>query len=87
MRSTTSIEIALPLAQVAQLLADPKLLPMWLRGMVTHEPVSGTHGEVGTVSRVVLRSGRQTMELTETVTRRDPADLQTIPEGTGFGLA
>ncbi|MCA0155732.1 SRPBCC family protein [Tsukamurella sp. M9C] len=82
MKCTTSIEIALPLQQVAQLLSDPAHLPMWLRGMEVHEPVSGTHGEVGTVSRVVLRSGKQTMELTETITRREPADLRTLPAGT-----
>ncbi|CAM3821090.1 SRPBCC family protein [Tsukamurella ocularis] len=82
MKCTTSIEIALPLDRVAQLLSDPSHLPMWLRGMVVHEPLSGAHGEVGTVSRVVLESGKQTMELTETVTRREPADLSTIRAGT-----
>ncbi|MBS4101756.1 SRPBCC family protein [Tsukamurella paurometabola] len=82
MKCTTSIEIALPLDRVAQLLADPAQLPMWLRGMVVHEPVRGEHGEVGTVSRVVLRSGKRTMEVTETVTLREPADLRTLPEGT-----
>ncbi len=82
MKCTTSIEIALPLERVAQLLSDPAHLPMWLRGMVVHEPVSGEHGAVGTVSRVVLRSGKQTMELTETVTLREPADLRALPAGT-----
>ncbi|AUN39583.1 SRPBCC family protein [Tsukamurella tyrosinosolvens] len=82
MKCTTSIEIALPLERVALLLSDPAHLPMWLRGMEVHEPVSGKHGELGTVSRVVLRSGKQTMELTETVTRREPADLRTLPAGT-----
>jgi hypothetical protein len=82
MRCTTSIEIALPLEQVAQLLSDPTHLPMWLRGMVVHEPVSGEHGAVGTISRVVLRSGKQTMEVTETITLREPADLRALPTGT-----
>ncbi len=44
-----------------------------------HEPLNGTHGHVGTESRVVMQMGQQTMELTETITRREPADLHGIP--------
>ena len=81
MKYTVSIEIALPREKVAQLLADPTQLPKWLRGLVLHEPLSGTHGHVGTKSRVVMQTGKQTMEGTETITRREPADLQAIPSG------
>ena len=80
MKYINSIEIALPREKVARLLADPAQLPMWLRGMVLHEPVSGIHGQLGATSRVVMQSGDRTMELTETITRRDPADLYAIPE-------
>ncbi|MFD2796886.1 SRPBCC family protein [Promicromonospora vindobonensis] len=80
MKYTNSIEIALPREKVAQLLADPAHLPMWLRGMVLHEPVKGVHGHLGTTSRVVMQSGKRTIELTEMITRRDPADLHAIPE-------
>ncbi|MGV9796636.1 SRPBCC family protein [Mycobacterium sp. NPDC003449] len=79
MKYTNSIEIALPRGKVAQLLADPAHLPEWLRGMVLHEPVSGIHGQLGTKSRVVMRSGKREIECTETITRRDPADLNDIP--------
>ncbi|GAB3277341.1 SRPBCC family protein [Kineosporia babensis] len=79
MKYVNTIEIALPRERVAQLLADPEQLPKWLRGMVVHEPVNGVHGQVGTKSRVVFRSGQQEMELTETITRRDPVDLNEIP--------
>ncbi|GIF00742.1 SRPBCC family protein [Paractinoplanes rishiriensis] len=81
MKYTVSIEIALPLEKVAQLLADPAHLPMWLRGLVLHEPLHGTHGHVGTKSRVVLQTGQQQFEGTETVTRREPEDLSAIPSG------
>ncbi|WP_033344108.1 SRPBCC family protein [Catenuloplanes japonicus] len=81
MKYTVSIEIALPLGQAVRLLADPAQLPMWLRGLVSHEPVSGAHGQVGTVSRVVLEMGGQRFECTETVTRLEPADLRDIPAG------
>ncbi len=79
MKLTVSIEIALPRERVVQLLADPAHLPEWLRGLVRHEPLNGTHGQVGTESRVVMRTGQRTMELTETITRREPADLHGIP--------
>ncbi|MEU4316193.1 SRPBCC family protein [Nocardia sp. NPDC024068] len=81
MKYTVSIEIALPRERVAQLLADPAHLPKWLRGLVLHEPLSGAHGQVGTESRVVLQTGGQKMECTETITRREPADLREIPAG------
>jgi carbon monoxide dehydrogenase subunit G len=78
---TNSIEIALPRERVAQLLADPEHLPKWLRGLVLHEPMSGIHGQLGTKSRVVMQSGQRETELTETITRREPADLHGIPQG------
>jgi hypothetical protein len=79
LKYTISVEIALPRERVVQLLADPKHLPKWLRGMVLHEPLNGMHGQVGTKSRVVIRTGQQTIEATETITRREPADLHAIP--------
>jgi hypothetical protein len=79
MKYTVSIEIALPRERVAQLLADPVQLPMWLRGLVSHEPLSGTHGQVGTVSRVVMQMGKQKFEGIETITHREPVDLHELP--------
>jgi hypothetical protein len=81
MKYTVSIEIALPLEKVAQLLADPTQLPKWLRGLVLHEPMSGAHGQVGTTSRVVMEMGQQKFEGTETITRREPVDLRAMPSG------
>jgi hypothetical protein len=81
MKYTVSIEIALPRDKVAQLLADPVHIPKWLRGVVLHEPLSGEHGQVGTRSRVVMQMGQQKFEAIETITRREPADLRAIPEG------
>ncbi|MFF9915693.1 SRPBCC family protein [Streptomyces sp. NPDC013457] len=79
MKYTVSMEIALPREKVAQLLADPAHLPNWLRGLVAHEPLSGEHGQLGTTSRVVMQMDRRKMECTETITRREPADLREIP--------
>lgn len=82
MKLTVSTEIALPRERVVQLLADPAHLPKWLRGVVLHEPLNGVHGQVGTESRVVMQMGQQTMEGTETITRREPANLHGIPRDT-----
>lgn len=82
MRYTVSIEIDLPRERVAQLLTDPANIPKWLRGIVVHEPLSGTHGHPGTTSRVVMQMGEQRMECIETITRREPMDLHAIPSGT-----
>jgi hypothetical protein len=79
MKYTVSIEIALPRETVAQQLADPAHMPKWLRGLVLHEPLNGTHGQVGTTSRVVMQMGKQKIEATETITRREPVDLHGIP--------
>ncbi|MEU7070155.1 SRPBCC family protein [Streptomyces narbonensis] len=79
MKYTVSIEIAAPREKVAQLLADPAHMPKWLRGLVLHEPLSGEHGQLGTESRVVMQMGGREFECTETITRREPADLRAIP--------
>ncbi|EWS82729.1 SRPBCC family protein [Brachybacterium phenoliresistens] len=81
MRFTVRLEIALPREKVLDLLTDPAQRPKWLRGLVRHEPVHGREGQVGTVSTVELRSGKGTMQCTETITRREPEDLgQARPE-------
>jgi hypothetical protein len=82
MKYSNMIEIAQSRERVAQLLADPAYLPRWLRGMVLHEPIHGVHGQLGTESRVVMQSGQQRFEITETITRRDPTDLHNIPRDT-----
>jgi hypothetical protein len=81
MKYTVSIEIALSRERVVQLLADRAQLPKWLRGLVLHEPISGTHGQLGTTSRVVMQIGKQKFEGIETITRREPVDLHGIPRG------
>lgn len=81
MKYTVSIEIAMPREEVAQLLAEPAHMPKWLRGLVLHEPLNGIHGQVGTRSWVVMQFGQQEIEGTETITRREPADLREIPKG------
>ncbi len=79
MKYSISIEIALPRERVLQLLEDPAQRAMWLRGLVSHELRRGSDGHVGAESRVVFQSGNKTMELTETITRREPENLHGVP--------
>ena len=79
MKYTVSVEIALPRQRVAELLEDPAHFPKWLRGLVLHEPIRGAHGRAGTTSRVVMQMGKQQIECTETITRREPVDLRAVP--------
>ncbi len=80
MRYQLELEIDAPREQVVQSLADPEHLSKWARELVLHEPLNGVHGHVGTRSRVVMRMGNQEIECVETVTRREPVDLQDIPK-------
>jgi hypothetical protein len=74
-----SLEIALPRRRVIALLDDPAHRPKWLRGLVSHELVRGVEGHVGAESSIVFRSGKQSTVCTETITRREPADLRDVP--------
>jgi len=76
---TIPLEIALPRQRVIELLEDPAHRPKWLRGLVSQEVVHGVDGQVGTESRVIFRSGKQTTQCTETITRREPTHLQDVP--------
>lgn len=79
MEFTVSLVIARPRRQVLALLTDPSHRAAWLRGLVAHELLEGREGHVGAVSRVVMRSGKGTMEARETITRREPEHLEHVP--------
>ena len=78
MKYTGSIKIDLPRKDVVRLISDADSIPKWLRGLKEHEPLSGSHGEVGTSSRIVFDTGGQEMDATETVVRQEPQDLENL---------
>lgn len=82
MKYTVSMEIAVPRERVVQLLEDPAARSKWLRGLVSHESLRGVDGQVGAESRIVFQSGKQRMECTETITRREPTNLQDVAADT-----
>ena len=55
---------------------NPDNMKTWQPTLVSFEPVSGTPGQPGAVSRLTYREGKRTMVLTETITlRREPDEF------------
>ena len=71
MNYQNKIEVAAPLARVIELFDNPENLNHWQPNFVSFERVSGKAGEVGAVSLLTYRAGKGTMEMVETVTKRD----------------
>jgi hypothetical protein len=57
-----------------ELFDDPDNLPKWQEGLVAFEPLGGTPGHPGATSKLTFKRGRGTMEMVETITRREMPD-------------
>jgi uncharacterized membrane protein len=68
---TVSIDIDLPRDRVIELFDDPDNLPKWQTGLQKFEHVSGEQGQPGAVSKLTYKMGNRTVELIETITKRD----------------
>lgn len=66
------IEIDRPVSEVYREYADPENLPRWLTGLQRIEHVSGTPGEVGSISKHVYLEKGRIIEMVETVTAHEP---------------
>ena len=71
MEFTQELTVNLPRLRFIELFDDPETLKEWQKGLISFESVTGTPGEPGATSRLTYRQGRGTMEMIETVTRRD----------------
>ncbi|GAA1882468.1 hypothetical protein GCM10009715_31080 [Paeniglutamicibacter psychrophenolicus] len=71
MEFTQELTVSLPRQRFIELFDDPENLKEWQKGLISFEGVTGTPGEPGATSRLTYRQGRGTMEMIETVTRRD----------------
>lgn len=68
MKFICSVTINRPKEKVARLFADPGTLKEYQEGFLKKEPVSGDAGKEGAVSKMFYRTGKQEMELIETIT-------------------
>ena len=71
MEFSQEIVVDVPRTRFIELFDDPDNLPKWQEGLISFEPIHGTPGMPGAQSRLTYRRGRGTMEMIETVTRRD----------------
>lgn len=71
MKFKCSVEIESPIERVVQLFLDQSQRAEWQDGYLRAEPVSGSPGEVGSVTRLFFESKRHKMELLETILAKD----------------
>ena len=71
MEYTQEVVVDVPRPRFVELIDDPDNLSAWMKGLISFEPLHGTPGTPGAQSRLTFRRGRGTMEMVETVTRRD----------------
>ncbi len=71
MKHKGAIEINQTLEKVAALFSDPRNLKEYQDGFVKKELISGEQGEVGSVSKMIYKHGKQDMILTETITKNE----------------
>jgi len=72
---TQEIVVNVPRARFVELFDDPANLAKWQEGLISFEPLTGEPGHPGATSRLTFKRGRGTMEMVETVTRRELPDL------------
>ena len=71
---TVEIEIDVPRDRVVELFDNPDNLCKWQTGLQSFELVSGEPGQSGAKSKLVFVQGEHTIDLIETVTRRNLPD-------------
>jgi len=75
MKYSTEITIALPVEKVVELFDNPENLKYWQPGLESFEHLSGTPGHAGAKSRLRYKMGKRTVEMIETITKRDLPDI------------
>jgi len=74
LKYTVEIEIDKPIDDVIALFDDTDNLFQWMEGLQTFEPVSGTPGEVGAVSKLRFLMGNREIEMIETIKEKNLPD-------------
>ena len=85
MRFTFDMILEKSLADVWKSFDNPANLKKWQPTLTSFEPVSGTPGQVGAVSRLTYEEGGRTVVLMETITVRQHPDLFAGTYESGMG--
>ncbi|MEM8509054.1 MAG: SRPBCC family protein [Bacteroidota bacterium] len=71
MKYTTEIVIDLPRDAFIQKLDNPDNMKHWMRGLLSHEMVSGEPGQEGARMTMRFKMGKREMEMVETIIKRN----------------
>jgi hypothetical protein len=84
MKYTCSIDIDRSLEEVVGLFQDPDNLQHWQPGLLSYEHIRGTPGEPGSTARLMFKSGKREINMTETILPSEhPHEFRSIYETTG----
>ncbi|MBP2413211.1 hypothetical protein JOF48_002010 [Arthrobacter stackebrandtii] len=84
MEYTQDIVVNVPRERFIELFDNPDLMPEWMEGLLRFEPLTGVPGQEGATSRLTYRRGRGTLEMVETITRRQlPEHFDGVYEAKG----
>jgi uncharacterized protein YndB with AHSA1/START domain len=71
MEFTSEVIINKPIAKVAELATDVKSIQKWQPQVASYETISGTPGEVGAKSNMVVNPGGRTIQMVETIVSKN----------------
>lgn len=71
MKYSHNVLIKKPIDQVIEKLDSTENMKHWQTGLISVEHVSGTPGELGAKMKLTYRFGNRSMELIETITKRN----------------
>jgi carbon monoxide dehydrogenase subunit G len=74
MKYETELIIELPRERVIELFDDPDNLSQWQPGLKSFEHISGEAGQPGTKSKLLYEMGSRTVEMIETIEKRELPD-------------
>lgn len=85
MKYTVAVEIDLPLPEVIKVFDDPDNWPKWRDGFVSAEPLRGSPGEEGSLTKLVNRVGGRDIEMTEAVENKNlPEQVTCVYAAPGY---
>lgn len=86
MKDLVELDITLPQARLAELIADPQNAPEWMDDVERIEALSGTPGEPGSIYRLVPKRGK--LVFVATVLARDlPAESRLVLDAPGVSVS
>lgn len=74
MEYTQEIVVDVPRERFIELFDNPDLMPQWQEGLLSFTPLTGVPGQEGATSKLMYKRGKGTLEMVETVVRRELPD-------------